>query len=261
MNLELAGKVALVSGGSKGMGRSIALALADEGARVAIVARGADGLETARREIESRGADALAIVADVSRSDDVEGAVQQTAEHFNAIDVLVTNAGGPPAKRFEQTTEEDWRQAQELTLFSVVRLIRASLPFLERTRGAIVTINSISVKQPVAGLVLSNAIRPSVIGLAKSLADELGPRGVRINNILPGMIMTDRSRELARHRAETSGKTEEDIFRETAAAIPLGRYGHPDEVAALALFLASPRSSYLTGTSILCDGGLYRGLL
>jgi 3-oxoacyl-[acyl-carrier protein] reductase len=158
------------------------------------------------------------------------------------------------------TDDGDWHSAVDLNLLSVVRLIRAALPHLEARKGNVITIESIAVKQPVAGLILSNSVRAAVIGLVKTLSDELGPKGVRLNNILPGMIMTDRSRSLAQTRASHEGKTPEQVISETSEAIPLRRYGDPDEIANLAVFLASGAASYITGTSILCDGGLYRGL-
>ena len=260
MNLNLASKTALITAGSKGMGRAIALAFAREGMNVAIAARGMEALEATAADVRATGMDTLAIQGDVSKAGDVEKMVGQTVERFGGIDVLVANAGGPPAKRFDMTDDGDWQAAVDLNLLSVVRLIRASLPHLEARKGNVITIESISVKQPVAGLILSNSVRAAVIGLVKTLSDELGPKGVRLNNILPGMIMTDRSRSLAQTRATNEGKTPEQVISETAQAIPLRRYGDPDEIANLAVFLASEAASYITGTSILCDGGLYRGL-
>ncbi|HZT97768.1 MAG TPA: SDR family oxidoreductase, partial [Chloroflexota bacterium] len=196
---------------------------------------------------------------DVTDPADVDRMVRVTVEEFGRLDVLVANAGGPPAKPFESTSDEEWARAFELNLLSTVRLIRSALPHLE-AGSSIITISSISVKQPVSGLVLSNSLRPGGIGLIKTLADELGARGIRLNNILPGMIATDRAIDLAESRAKGEGKTAEEIMKATAEAIPLRRYGSPDEIADLAVFLASDAASYITGTSILCDGGLYRGL-
>lgn len=260
MQLDVRGKVALVTAGSKGMGRSIALAFGGEGMRVAISARGQETLESTRGEIEALGAEALAIQGDVSKPADVDAMIATTVKQFGGLDVLVVNAGGPPAKPFVDTADDDWLGAVDLTLLSAVRLIRAALPHLSHSRGSVVTIESISVKQPVRGLLLSNSIRPAVVGLTKTLADELGDQGVRVNNILPGMIMTDRSRDLAAIRSRATGRTVDEIIAETEVGIPLGRYGRPEEVANLALFLASSAASYITGASILCDGGLYRGL-
>jgi 3-oxoacyl-[acyl-carrier protein] reductase len=260
MNLNLASKTALITAGSKGMGRAIALAFAREGMNVAIAARGKEALDATAADIRVTGAQMLAIQGDVAEADDIQKMVAETAGHFGGIDVLVANAGGPPAKQFDMTSEADWQAAVDLNLLSVVRLIRASLPHLEERHGAVVTIESISVKQPVPGLILSNSVRAAVIGLVKTLSDELGPKGVRLNNILPGMIMTDRSRSLAQTRAEAEGKPPDQVISQTAAGIPLRRYGDPEEIANLAVFLASDAASYITGTSILCDGGLYRGL-
>jgi 3-oxoacyl-[acyl-carrier protein] reductase len=261
VNLGLKGRVALVTAGSKGMGRAIALAYAAEGMSVAVAARGEEALRTTCDDVRAVGVDVIAVQADVSREKDVRHVVETTTAHFGRLDVLLVNAGGPPARPFGQTTDEDWQAAVRLTVLSATRLIRAALPELIKSRGGVITIESISVKQPVAGLLLSNSLRPAVIGLTKTLADEYGSQGVRFNNILPGMIMTDRSRDLARHRAETGGRAVEEVIAETERAIPLGRYGTPEEIANLAVFLASDASSYITGTSILCDGGLFRGLM
>ena len=260
MNLNLASKTALITAGSKGMGRAIALAFAREGMNVAIAARGKEALDATAADVRALGAEVLAIEGDVSKGDDIQKMVGETVERFGGIDVLLANAGGPPAKTFDMTNDADWQAAVDLNLLSVVRLIRASLPHLEEQRGNVITIESISVKQPVPRLILSNAVRAAVIGLVKTLADEVGPKGVRLNNILPGMIMTDRSRSLAQTRASAEGITPEQVISETSKAIPLRRYGDPEEIANLAVFLASDAASYITGASILCDGGLYRGL-
>lgn len=261
MQLNLEGKVGLVAAGSQGIGRGVALAFAREGMRVAICARGRTALEAALTEIEDDGAQGVAVEADVTKPSDVSATIERTVERFGGIDVLVTNAGGPPAKTFEETTDEDWQSSFELNLLSAVRLIRASLPYLGEAAGSIVTIGSISMKQPVQGLILSNSIRPGVIGLAKSLSEELSDRGIRINNVLPGFIMTERSRELADARARRSEMSVQDVLSETEKSIPLGRYGTPEEVANLVVFLASSAASYINGVTVLCDGGLYKGLM
>jgi 3-oxoacyl-[acyl-carrier protein] reductase len=261
MDLGLTGKRALVTAGSKGIGRAIALGLAREGAKVSICARGQSDLDHTRAELRELQPEAMAVAADVSKMADVSRVVEQTVDAFGGLDILIVNAGGPPAQRFEDSDDGAWQAAFELTLLSAVRLIRLALPHLEASRGSVVTIQSISVKQPVTGLLLSNAMRPAVIGMIKTLADEIGPKGVRLNNVLPGMILTDRSRKLAESRAASSNTTADEIIASTASTIPLGRYGDPEELANLAVFLASERASYLTGLSVLCDGGLYRGLL
>ncbi len=260
MKLGLEGKVALVAAGSKGIGRAISLALAEERVNLAISARGMDSLNRTVSDIKDTGGKAIAIQADVTNSVDVDRMVSETISAFGRLDILVASAGGPPSKGFEATTDEDWSNAVNLNLLSTVRLLRQSLDHLVATRGNVITISSISVKQPVKGLILSNAVRAAGIGLIKTLADELGGRDVRLNNILPGMILTDRARQLAESRANAEGKTAQEIMQATEEAIPLGRYGSPDEIANLAVFLASDAASYITGTSILCDGGLYRGL-
>ena len=261
MNLNLASKTALITAGSKGMGRAIALAFARESMNVAIAARGNEALDATAADVRALGAEVLAIEGDVSKGDDIQKMVGETVERFGGIDALVANAGGRAAKTFDLTNDADWRAAVDLNRLSVVRLIRASLPHLEERRGNVITIESISVKQPVPRLILSNAVRAAVIGLVKTLADEVGPKGVRLNNILPGMIMTDRARSLAQTRASAEGITPEQVISETSKAIPLRRYGDPEEIANLAVFLASDAASYITGTSILCDGGLYRGFV
>lgn len=261
MELDLNDRAALVTAGSKGMGRAIALAFAREGMRVAISARGGPALEATHRELLAVPARAIAIQGDVSRAADVTRMVSGAVAEFGGLDVLVVNAGGPPAKPFVDSSDEDWLRAADLTLLSAVRLIRAALPHLTESKGSVVTIESISVKQPVAGLLLSNSLRPAVIGMIKTLADELGPLGVRLNNILPGMIMTDRARDLADGRARSQGRSIESVMAETEAGIPLRRYGTPEEIANLCVFLASRAGSYITGASVLCDGGLYRGLM
>jgi 3-oxoacyl-[acyl-carrier protein] reductase len=261
MDLNLCGKAALVTAGSKGMGRAIALAFATEGMKIAISARGEEALAMTVADARAAGAEVIGIAGDVAEARDIDRMIAGTVDAYGGIDVLVVNAGGPPSMAFAQATDADWTRAFELTLMSAVRLIRAVVPYLSQSRGTVVTIESISVKQPVSGLLLSNTIRPSVVGLTKTLADELGPQGIRLNNILPGMILTDRSVHLAEGRAKASGRTAEEVIAETEQAIPLGRYGKPEEIANLALFLASSASSYITGTSILCDGGIYRGLM
>lgn len=260
MQLGLNEKVALVSAGSKGMGRAIALAFASEGMKVAISARGKPALDATVAEVAAQGHGALAIETDVSRASDVQNMVSKTVSHFGRLDVLIVNAGGPPAKPFVEASEGDWEAAFNLTLMSAVRMIREALPHLVASRGNVITIESFSVKQPVNGLLLSNALRPGVVGMVKTLTDELGDKGVRFNNILPGMIMTDRSKHLAETRAKATGQSVDDVISQTSSSIPLRRYGEPEEIANLAVFLASSAASYITGTSILCDGGLYRGL-
>lgn len=260
METGLKGTVALVAASSSGLGRAVAHALASEGADVVMCARRADVLKEAADEVRGMsGSAVLEVVADLSQAEDVERVVQAAVERFGRIDVLVTNAGGPPPGEFTAHDDEAWEKAFSTNLMSVVRLIRAALPYVKAGgRGRIINLTSTSVKQPVEGLILSNAIRAGVTGLAKTLAVELAPYGVTVNNIAPGRISTNRTRELDQARAAAQGTTEEQVHTTLSSQIPMGRYGEPDDVAHLAVFLASDKAAYITGTTIQVDGGMVK---
>ena len=262
MDLGLRGKVALVAAASQGMGRATAFALAREGCRVAICARNEGPLQATAKAIRKEtGADVLGVTADVAQSEDVQGFVDGAVAAFGGVDLLVANAGGPPTGRFETLTEEQWSRAYELTLQSAVRLARASVPSMRsRGGGAIVTVTSISVKQPLDNLLLSNAMRAAVVGLVKTLARELAADGIRVNAVAPGWIATDRLTEVLRIRAEREGVPIDAAMTAEAKEVPLGRFGQPEEVADLIVYLLSERASYVTGDIIQIDGGLYRGV-
>jgi 3-oxoacyl-[acyl-carrier protein] reductase len=268
MDLGLSGKVALVTASSRGLGRACAEVLACEGAKVVINGRRPEELARAAQEIrKAAGAgtvDVHTVSGDVTQALDVGRLYKATLNRFGRLDILVTNAGGPPPGRFVDLDESQWQAALDSTLWPVVRLIRQGLPYLraahERGGGRIINIVSTSVKQPIPGLVLSNAIRPAVIGLAKTLSTELAPDGILINNICPGSFDTDRIQSLYAARAETSGQSVEEIAAQAAKAIPLGRLGDPTELANLVAFLASNKSSYITGQTLCVDGGSVNSL-
>jgi len=262
MDLGLHGKVALVAAASQGMGRATALTLAKEGCKLAMCARNQGPLDAAADAIRKEtGAEILAFRADVSRAADVAALVNAATVSFGGVDLLVTNAGGPPTGRLESLTEEQWSQAYELTFQSAARLIRACVPSMRaRGAGAIVAITSISVKQPIENLLLSNTMRAAVVGLVKTLARELAADRIRVNAVAPGWIATDRLMEIMRVRAEREKRTFEDVIAEEIAEVPLGRFGETHEVAESIAFLLSDRASYLTGNVVQIDGGLYRGI-
>jgi len=262
MDLGLDDKIALVTAASRGLGKAVALRLAQEGAHVALCARGEEHLTRAAAEIEAQtGRPALIFPADVSDPAAAEPLVEAIVERFGRVDILVTNAGGPPPGRFLDFTPEDWEAAVRLTLMSAVRLCYAAVPVMkEQGAGSILAMTSITVKQPLPNLILSNSLRLGVAGLIKTLADELAPCGIRVNSICPGWTRTARVEQLLRDRAERNGTMPEEEDTKIGAAIPLGRMGTPEEFAAAAAFLVSPAASYITGVSLLVDGGMYRGV-
>lgn len=263
MDLGLKGKVAIVVAASKGMGKASAMGLAAEGARVTMCARTEADLIVAANEIrEKTKAEVLALPADVTRLADIQRVVAKTVEAFGGVDILVANAGGPPPGGFDQMTDADWQAAFELTLLSTIRFIREVLPHMRQKRwGRILNIQSSSVKQPIAGLILSNGIRPGVAGMSKTLAAELGKDNILINTVCPGRILTDRLRSHMGGRAQQVGKTFEEYLPQVTADIPLGRVGSPEEFANMVVFLASERASYVTGATIQVDGGLIRSIV
>lgn len=263
MDLGINGKIALVAASSKGLGRAIATTLAAEGARLVMCARDQEQLEQAADRIcADTGAEVHTVAVDLATADGPGRFVETAVERLGGVDILVTNTGGPRVGTFAGLSEEDWLHAVDLVLLSAVRLIRAAVPHMEsRGSGRIINITSISVKEPVDGLLLSNSLRAAVVGMAKTLSRELAPAGILVNNVCPGRIATDRLLALDKARAEQVGCSMEEVRRRTQQSIPVGRYGQPGELAALVAFLASSRASYITGATILCDGGLYAGLM
>lgn len=263
MDLGLKSRVALVAASSRGLGRATAAELAAEGAAVIMCARGADALASAAREIErDTGARIAAIAGDLSNPDDVQRIVAEGTAALGPVDVLVTNTGGPPAGPFEAHDRNAWSAAVRQNLDSVVELVRAVLPGMkERRWGRIINVTSIAVKQPVDGLILSNSIRAAVTGFARTLANEVAPYGITVNNVLPGYTETQRVVELADRTAAAKGITPDEARAVWERQIPMGRLGEPREFAAVVTFLASERASYVTGVSVTVDGGWVRGLL
>jgi 3-oxoacyl-[acyl-carrier protein] reductase len=262
MDTGLRGKVALVFGASRGLGRAAAEALAAEGARVAIVARQEATLtETATSIARATGGDVLPLVCDVSKADDARRAVRDTAVHFGGLDIVVTNSGGPRAGSFEALTEQDFAQAVELLFMSVVRVCLEAVPLMrKRGGGRIIHITSITVKQPVDNLMLSNAVRPAVVGFARSLATELAAEKITVNCVAPGYTRTERVIELNAANAARELTTTDAIEERLIATIPMKRLGEPQELASLIVFLASDKASYITGTTLQVDGGYVRSL-
>lgn len=248
MDFGLKNKIAFIGGSSQGLGKCVALELAKEGAHVIICGRNKEELEKARLEIQkvSKG-EVLALSGDLSLAKDRDRLVEETIKHFKKVDILITNTGGPPTGKFEELSLEDWQKTYELLLESTVHLIKGFLPGMKiQKSGRIITITSQAVKQPVANLILSNALRSSVVGLMKTLASELGGFRITVNNVMPGYTKTNRLARLLEINPE---------MKQAVKEIPLQRFGNPEEFAAAVTFLASERASYITGISLPVDGG------
>jgi len=262
MDLGLKNRVALVAASSRGLGLATADAFAAEGSRVAMCSRNARTLEAAAGKIRKKyNGEVFAEAVDVTDAAAVGRFVAAVAGKFGGVDICVTNAGGPPAKGFLAASLDDWQRAIEANFLSTVYFAREVIPHMQRKRwGRFITITSITTRQPIADLVLSNAVRAAVVGLVKSLANEFGKDGILVNNVGPGFTATDRLRELAKSRSAVAGKTEQEIFDAWAADAPLKRLGEPRELAETIVWLASERASYVTGQTVLVDGGMYKGL-
>jgi 3-oxoacyl-[acyl-carrier protein] reductase len=262
LDLGLKHRSVIVAASSEGIARAAAAKFAEEGAHVAMCSRDAKKLNDAADEIRSRySAAVIAEPLDVSDAGAVERFVARVAHEFDGVDVCVTNAAGPPPRMFLDTTSEEWQRAVELNFMSVVSFARAVLPLMQRNHwGRLVTITSVSVRQPVADLIYSNAVRSGVVGLVKSLSNEFGKDGITVNNVAPGFTATERLKQLARVRAAETDLTEEGSLAALGAQTALHRVGLAEEVADAIVWLASERASYITGQTLLVDGGLFRGV-
>lgn len=250
----------MVAAASKGLGRAIAEALAAEGCRVSVCARSLESLDEVKRAIEAVGAEVLPVACDVSNGDDLKRWFDATVARFGQVDILVTNTGGPPAAAFRDLTEEQWRAGIDSTLMNVVRLCNLVIPGMQaRKWGRIVNLTSFVAKQPLEVLTISSTLRAGLSSLTKTLGDQVARDGILVNAVLPGHFLTDRQRHLAEIRAQKEGITPQEYLDKAVAAIPLGRYGRPEELGNVVAFLCSERASYVTGASLQIDGGLYRG--
>ena len=263
MEFGIKGKTAIVCGASQGLGRACAEGLAAEGVNLVICSRDFDRIfNTARTISEACGAEIVPMACDITQADAATKLIREAESKFGGVHILVNNAGGPPAGTFENTDDESWEEAFRLTLMSAVRLSRAVLPIMKNQHwGRIINLTSISVKQPIQGLLLSNSLRAAVVGMAKTLSQEAGPYNVLINNIATGSFDTDRLRSLFEKRARAESTTPDRILSAHESEIPLGRLGEPEELANLVVFLASEKASYITGATISVDGGAFAGLM
>jgi len=259
MNLGLKGKKAIVTAASKGLGRAVVLRLAEEGVELAICARGPENLQRIDEDIHRLGGRVFSTPADVSDQNGIKDFVALAAERLGAVDILVNNAGGPKPGRFGDLANADWENAFNLTFMSVVRLCHEVIPHMrKRGSGRIINLSSLSVKQPLEGLISSNSIRLAVTGLAKTLADELAPENITVNTVCPGFALTDRLKDYMASIAKRENRSVEEVMSNFAAKIPMGRLAEPENIADVVVFLASERASYLTGLCIPVDGGASR---
>lgn len=260
MDLGLKGKIALVAASSKGLGYGVAKALAENGAKVSLCSRSEEAVTaTAKSLADDYGVDTLATACDVRNPDDIQAWVDKTVQAWGKVDCLLVNAGGPPAKVFKEITDDEWQAAFELTLMSSVRMIRATIPHMT-DGGSILTVTSSSIKEPIPRLGLSTIMRSGVMGLVKTLADELAEDGIRVNNLIPGRIDTDRVAQLDENTSNKLGISIEEVQKRSIARIPMGRYGNIDDFGAAGAFLLSPAASYISGATLRVDGGAMRSI-
>ncbi len=262
MDLGLKGKTAIISASSKGLGKACAEELAAEGCNLSIFSRSLTNIKKTALEIEKKySVKVIYSKANTSSPNDLKNIVQKTKKHFKTVDILINNSGGPPFGYFEDFKPKDWQNALELNLLSIVNLTKEVLPLMKKQNwGRVINITSVAVKQPIDGLILSNTARTAVIGLTKTLSNEYAKHNILFNNVCPGRIMTDRIIDLANSRAKLTKNSFKKVIQEMESDIPVGRIGNPEELSALVAFLASEKSSYITGNTIQIDGGLVKNL-
>jgi len=262
MDLGIKNKVALVTASSQGLGKATALSLAKEGVHLAICSRNERAItETAQEISTATGVTVLPVVADVSQPNDIEKLIESVKATFGTIHILVNNAGGPPTGHIATLSDSEWEKGFHLTLMSMIRLTRATLPMMEQQRwGRVVTIVSLTAKQPINDLLISSTLRPGILGISKILANQYGKYGITVNTVCPGFILTKRQEELSRARSTEKNISMEQYLAESAKEIPLGRLGKPEEIGDVIAFLASERASFINGATIVVDGGQVKGI-